>query len=63
MNYEFRRNDMNKIKKNERKQPLSKKLNFSEVKAMNQKYELDNIDDLWYFVKSKKNRWIMGSAH
>lgn len=30
---------------------------------MNQKYELDNIDDLWYFVKSKKNRWIMGSAH
>lgn len=54
---------MNKIKENERKQPLSKKLNFSEVKTMNQKYELDNIDDLWYFVKSKKNRWIIGSAH
>lgn len=24
--------------------------------------ELENMDDLWYFVKSNKSSWVAGSA-
>ena len=51
------------LRENNNKQKMSKKLNFAGVKELNKKYELDNVDDLWYFVKSRKNRWIIGSAH
>lgn len=36
-------------------------MNFEKV--LTQKNELDNVNDLWYFVKSQANRWIAGSAH
>lgn len=36
-------------------------MNFEKV--LTQKNELDNVNDLWYFVKSQTNRWIAGSAH
>lgn len=29
---------------------------------MNHK-KLAKVNDLWYFVKSKENRWILGSGH
>ncbi|HFZ9971280.1 YydF family exported signaling peptide, partial [Streptococcus agalactiae] len=25
--------------------------------------KLDNVNDLWYFVRNSKNRWVAGSAH
>ncbi|MCO4636562.1 putative exported peptide YydF [Streptococcus infantarius subsp. infantarius] len=36
-------------------------MNFDKV--LSKRNELDNVNDLWYFVKSAKNRWIAGSAH
>lgn len=27
------------------------------------KNKLDNVNDLWYFVRNSKNRWVAGSAH
>lgn len=36
-------------------------MNFEKV--LTKKNELDNVNDLWYFVKSSKHRWIAGSAH
>lgn len=49
------------MEKNNNKK-LSKDIKFEQVKELNKKYELDNVNDLWYFVKSG-NRWIMGSGH
>lgn len=43
------------------KKVLDKSLNLTNV--LNKKNELDNVNDLWYFVKSSSNRWICGSAH
>lgn len=48
-------------KKNEQKNTLPKELKNQAVKELSKKYELDNVNDLWYFVKSG-NRWVMGSA-
>lgn len=36
-------------------------MNFDKV--LSKRNELDNVNDLWYFAKSAKNRWIAGSAH
>ena len=36
-------------------------MNFDKV--LTKKNELDNVNDLWYFVKSSQHRWIAGSAH
>ena len=41
--------------------PVLSDMNFEKV--LTKKNELDNVNDLWYFVKSSKNRWIAGSAH
>ena len=40
--------------------PVLSDMNFEKV--LTKKNELDNVNDLWYFVKSSKNRWIAGSA-
>lgn len=45
------------------KKTLSKELKFDKVKELNKKYELDDVNDLWYFVKSSSSRWVAGSAH
>lgn len=51
----------NKKEQFEKKETLNKNLEFS--KLLDKKQELDNVNDLWYFVKSSSNRWIAGSAH
>jgi YydF family exported signaling peptide len=37
------------------------KLEFKNLVDESQK--LAKVNDLWYFVKSKQNRWIVGSGH
>ncbi len=51
--------ERNKEEKN--KKDAIKDLSFEKI--LTKRNELDDINDLWYFVKSRKNRWIMGSAH
>ncbi|ULG73140.1 epipeptide YydF family RiPP [Macrococcus brunensis] len=35
-----------------------------QVKSLlNDGKKLAKVNDLWYFVKSDKNRWVAGSAH
>lgn len=34
---------------------------YDEQESQDQK--LAKVNDLWYFVKSKENRWILGSGH
>ncbi|AJH79071.1 MULTISPECIES: epipeptide YydF family RiPP [Heyndrickxia] len=38
-----------------------KNLEFKSLVEESQK--LAKVNDLWYFVKSKGNRWIVGSGH
>ncbi|HEM9187699.1 TPA: epipeptide YydF family RiPP, partial [Streptococcus agalactiae] len=36
---------------------------MSFAKVLTKKNKLDNVNDLWYFVRNSKNRWVAGSAH
>ncbi|MCD8875119.1 epipeptide YydF family RiPP [Mammaliicoccus sciuri] len=54
---------MNKTLENNKnnKKDLMKDLEFKKLVDDSQK--LAKVNDLWYFVKSKSNRWIVGSGH
>lgn len=43
--------------------PVLSDMNFEKVLTQKNELDNDNVNDLWYFVKSSKNRWIAGSAH
>lgn len=48
------------LQKNDKKDVM-KDLEFKEL--INDSKELSKVNDLWYFVKSQANRWIVGSGH
>ena len=55
-----------KLKNNENKYNEEKVVmdeNFCFEKVLSKKNELDDVDDMWYAVKSRRNRWVVGSAH
>ncbi|EGQ1586118.1 YydF family exported signaling peptide [Staphylococcus pseudintermedius] len=43
------------------KENTMKDLEFK--KLVNDSEKLAKVNDLWYFVKSQSNRWIVGSGH
>ncbi len=50
--------------KEEKKLSQSKAMQSLQVKSLlDDGKKLAKVNDLWYFVKSDKNRWIAGSAH
>ncbi|MCI2928412.1 epipeptide YydF family RiPP [Staphylococcus hominis] len=49
-----------KNQKNEKKD-LMKDLEFKNL--VNDSEKLAKVNDLWYFVKSGANRWVVGSGH
>lgn len=46
---------------NYNKRELMKNIEIKELVDNSQK--LAKVNDLWYFVKSKQHRWIVGSGH
>jgi len=46
--------------KKETKNVMPNKLNLKEV--LTKKSELDNVNDLWYFVTNGTGKWVAGSA-
>ena len=54
---------MNKDLHNQKnnKQDVMKDLGFKNL--VNNSEKLAKVNDLWYFVKSKANRWVVGSGH
>ncbi|MEC0303835.1 epipeptide YydF family RiPP [Terribacillus saccharophilus] len=49
------------MKKEETNDKSVKNLEFKNLVDESQK--LAKVNDLWYFVKSQANRWIVGSGH
>lgn len=49
-----------KIEKQNKKEVM-KDLEFKTL--INDSQKLAKVNDLWYFVKSKQNRWVVGSGH
>ncbi|WP_192978800.1 epipeptide YydF family RiPP [Staphylococcus equorum] len=49
-----------KVEKQNKKEVM-KDLEFKTL--INDSQKLANVNDLWYFVKSKQNRWVVGSGH
>ncbi|MCI2791609.1 MULTISPECIES: epipeptide YydF family RiPP [Staphylococcus] len=49
------------LAKKEDRKDLMKNLEFE--KLVNDSEKLAKVNDLWYFVKSKGNRWVVGSGH
>jgi YydF family exported signaling peptide len=60
LGYISREGGDNMKKENTNNEPV-KNLEFKGLLDESQK--LAKVNDLWYFVKSKENRWILGSGH
>lgn len=51
------------MNKQENKNIKKVTLDKFEVKGLSNKFkELENLDDLWYLIKSSKGSWIAGST-
>ncbi|MDK8645407.1 MULTISPECIES: epipeptide YydF family RiPP [Staphylococcus] len=57
---DIKKNKDVQIQKKDKKDAM-KNLEFKNL--VNDSEKLAKVNDLWYFVKSKSHRWIVGSGH